>query len=258
MHIHMRFQGTVDFMAVEVAGGKFLFLKDEVGPRDEDLFRPETPEPEPEPKPEPEPEPENTQPSPENRVDNDARSEIPAFIHVPNHDVESYWWIAISKMFHNKVYKEGSSPPEGGISTKQLEKMKELFPEYETFAAHRHVFLRSGHEYMCNMATLHNCWKDITDILASIRANLCELYEIWEMHLLGREPKLNPVAYSRLPFTRIKKKFDACIEAGKGMKLKGFKTGRQHSVIAPPAKTSSKRGSSSIAPDESVPRKRTR
>jgi hypothetical protein len=244
----MRFQGTVDFMAVEVAGGKFLFLKDKYRPSGKDIIRSETQEPE----------PEKTRPSPENQEDNEAGTEMPAFTHIPIHDVESYWWIAISKMFHNKVYKEGSFPPEGGISTSQLDQRKLLFPEYEIFSFQRHKFLSWGNEFNGNMATLHNYWGDITDILASIRADLCALYELWEEHLVGQKPKLNPEAYSRPPFTRIKKKIDACIEAGKGMKLKSFKTGKQPSVMVPPAKTSSKRGSSSIAPDESVPRKRTR
>jgi hypothetical protein len=252
MHTYMRFQGTVDFMAVEVAGGIFYFDEDEDHDPIEDLRQPQAPEPE----------PENTQPLLENREDNEAGTEPPAFIHVPIHDVESYWWLAISKMFRKKVHKEGSFTLEGWNYNSQLEQEERLFPKYEIFSARRHVFLTRRREHKQAMKALHEGWGVIKTNLSSIRAKLCDIYKVWEKHLGGREPKLDPHAYGRPPLMLIKNAFGACIEAGRGMKLKDFEAGQQPSVpgkaLAPSGRTSSKRGSSSIAPDESVPRKRTR
>jgi hypothetical protein len=206
---HKFIKGTSDYMAIEVAKGSYSFLPDDSGDSETDTV----------------------EGAEEIHLGEGQEHPDLIFTHVPIHDVESLWWIAILWIFCNKFFKIESPIAEDWDFKNQLEIECGIFPcHHVSRSLERHVFFKEDYEYKKAMRTLHFGLKEILSGLYMIRKRLHRLYKRLERDLIGKNPKLNEEAYRRESLARVKSLFDVCARVSEGMKMERLVHGRNEGV----------------------------
>jgi hypothetical protein len=158
-------------------------------------------------------------------INNPERPKDPPFTHVPLHDLDSLWWVAICRVIRNKIISEGVPNKTDWFTwAKQLKVERKIFPDSggSTYDKRKLFFLQFGDPVMF---MLPRYLEMVGYKLDHVKIRLLRLYNVVEFNLVNKRPALNVnTRYGREALAEIACLFDDCARLSKGMIIRKFKS----------------------------------